>query len=235
MNSADAGAGEHRIGRFGDHRQIDGDPVALLGTPRFQHVGKAADFFVKLAIGNVFAVFGVVALPNDRDLIAALGDMSVDAVGGNIEHAVLEPAHVKILCLPGNVTYLREGLDPVDPRGLFLPEIIGIFDRLVIERGIVSRMDEAALLPLFGDRDDRIAHRVFPLVFPLLRPLSVGRPLLFYSGFPIIPISASSRSAKPNGREFSSLRAASKAIVEKECALWKKATARPQETLETIA
>jgi hypothetical protein len=38
MHGADAGAGEHRIGRFRDHRHVDGDAVALLDAVLLQHV-----------------------------------------------------------------------------------------------------------------------------------------------------------------------------------------------------
>ncbi len=43
MDRADARAGEHRIGRFGDHRHVDGDAVALLDAVLLQHVGEPAD------------------------------------------------------------------------------------------------------------------------------------------------------------------------------------------------
>ena len=48
MHRADAGAGQHGIGRFRDHRQIDGDAVALLDAVRLQHIGEAADLRVQL-------------------------------------------------------------------------------------------------------------------------------------------------------------------------------------------
>ena len=53
MNGADARAGEHRVGRLGDHRQVDGDAVALLDAVRLQDVGEPADALVQLAIGDL--------------------------------------------------------------------------------------------------------------------------------------------------------------------------------------
>ena len=41
MDRADARAGEHRIGRFRDHRHVDGDAVALLDAVLLQHIGEA--------------------------------------------------------------------------------------------------------------------------------------------------------------------------------------------------
>ena len=58
MDGADPRAGEHRVGRLGDHRQIDRDPVALLDAMRLQHIGEAADALVQLAIGDVAAAEG---------------------------------------------------------------------------------------------------------------------------------------------------------------------------------
>ena len=91
MDRADPRAGQHRVGRFRDHRQIDGDAVALLDVPGAQDVGHLADFVVQLAVGDVLGLRGIVALPDDRGLVAALVEMPVDAVPGDVEDAVLEP------------------------------------------------------------------------------------------------------------------------------------------------
>ena len=53
MNRADACAGQHRDGGLGDHRHIDGDPVALLRALGLHHIGKAADFLMQRGIGDV--------------------------------------------------------------------------------------------------------------------------------------------------------------------------------------
>ena len=84
MDRADARAGEHRERRLGDHRQIDGDAVALLDAARLEHIGEAADLVVQLAIGDLAVVLGIVAFPDDRDLVAALREMAVDAVMGDV-------------------------------------------------------------------------------------------------------------------------------------------------------
>jgi hypothetical protein len=43
VDGADAGAGEHRDRRLGDHRQVDRDAVALLDPEPLEHVGELAD------------------------------------------------------------------------------------------------------------------------------------------------------------------------------------------------
>ena len=49
VDRADPRAGQHRVGRFRNHRQIDGDAVALLDVAGAQDVGHPADFVVQLA------------------------------------------------------------------------------------------------------------------------------------------------------------------------------------------
>ena len=52
MNDAQPRAGEHGDGQFGNHRQINGNAVALFDAERFQHVGEFADFLVQLRVGE---------------------------------------------------------------------------------------------------------------------------------------------------------------------------------------
>jgi hypothetical protein len=94
MDSADARASQHGDGDLGDHRQVDGHPVALLDPERFQPVGEAADPFVQIAIGDLVVVGGVVALPDDRHLVAAFFQMPVEAVGRRVQNAVVIPFHM---------------------------------------------------------------------------------------------------------------------------------------------
>ena len=126
MDRADARAGEHRVGRFRNHRHIDGDAVALLDAARFQHIGELADFRVQLPVGDIPVVLRVVALPDDRRLLAALGEMPVDAIVGNVQNAVLEPFDRDVARREGDVLDPGEGLDPVHPLGLFAPETVRV-------------------------------------------------------------------------------------------------------------
>ena len=85
MDGADARAGEHGVGRLGDHRQVDGDAVALLDVAVAQDVGEPADLVVQLLIGDVLGLVGIVAFPDDRGLLGALRQMPVDAIVGGVE------------------------------------------------------------------------------------------------------------------------------------------------------
>ena len=53
MDGADARAGEHGVGRFRNHRQVDGDAIAFLDVAVAQDIGEAADLVVQLLIGDV--------------------------------------------------------------------------------------------------------------------------------------------------------------------------------------
>ena len=127
VDGADARAGQHGVGRLGDHRQVDGDAVALLDAELLQHVGHAADFAVQLAVGDLLRFGRIVAFPDDGDLVGALGEVPVDAVGRDVQHAVVEPADADI----AGVVDVAHGartvrLDPVDALAVLAPELDGI-------------------------------------------------------------------------------------------------------------
>ena len=71
MDGADARAGQHGVGRFRNHRQIDGDAVAFLDVAVAQDIGEAADLVVQLLIGDVLGIFRIVAFPDDGGLVAS--------------------------------------------------------------------------------------------------------------------------------------------------------------------
>jgi hypothetical protein len=72
VDRAEPGAGEHRVSRLRDHRHIDGDPVAAPDAAVAQHVRHPAHLRMQFAVGDVALLGGVVALPDDRHLVAAL-------------------------------------------------------------------------------------------------------------------------------------------------------------------
>src|SRR5580704_18604364 len=43
MDCANTRASEHRVGRLGDHGQVDRDPIAFLDAMSFQHIGEESD------------------------------------------------------------------------------------------------------------------------------------------------------------------------------------------------
>src|SRR3546814_9724142 len=98
---------------FRSHRQIDGDPVALLRPGRLQHIGEAADLRVKLAIADPPRFrLGVIRLPDDGNVVAPAFQMPVKAVGADVQHPVLEPFYAEVRLVEGPVRYLGEWLDP---------------------------------------------------------------------------------------------------------------------------
>ena len=91
MNRADTGAGQHGDGGFRHHWHIDSDDIALFNAEVEQDVSKAADVVMELAISDVFALAGVVAFPDNRGLVAAFGQVAIEAVSGKIQRAVFIP------------------------------------------------------------------------------------------------------------------------------------------------
>ncbi len=162
MDGADAGAGEHRDRRLQDHRHVDGDAVALLDAARLQHVGEAADLGVQLLIGELLVGLGVVAFPQERGLVAALGEMAVDAIVAGVERAVLEPFDRDVVRIVGGVLHLGEGLDPVDALGLLAPELGRVLHRGGVHFLVLGVVHIGALLPIGGNVIDLIGHLNLP-------------------------------------------------------------------------
>ncbi len=187
VDRPDPGAGEHRIGDLGDHRHVDGHPVALADAVRFQHVGELADILVELAIGDRAVRRGrIVRLPEDGGLVAALVEMPVDAVGRDVEFAVLEPLDRDVRCVEGGVLDLGERLDPVEPLGLLGPEAFGVHHRAPVHLVVFCPVDKGAPGPLGRHRMHGLGHSFPPLrsrqrqvmagAFPGLRISPAGAP-----------------------------------------------------------
>src|SRR5215831_331779 len=133
MDRADARASQDRVGRFDNHWEIDGDPVA----------------------------FRVVALPNDRGLIAALVQMTINTVEAGVELAVLEPFDRNIARDEGSILYLGERLRPGDAFGLIRPELVGVLQRRRVHFLVLGLVHEGVRLPLRGHIINLVRHRHF--------------------------------------------------------------------------
>ncbi len=157
MDGADPGAGEHRHGRLGDHRHVDCDAVAALDAELLQDVGEDADVVMEFAIGDVARLARVVAFPDDGRLVAAGGQMAVEAIGGDVEGPVLVPLDRDVRSEAG-VLDPGEGLDPVDPFRLLAPEAVGIAHRTRIHLLVCRSVDIGALRPLGRNRIDLLGH-----------------------------------------------------------------------------
>jgi hypothetical protein len=128
MWGADPGAGQHRHRGLRDHGHVDRDHVALADTKRPQAIGELADLLVELPVADALRFRGIVALPDDGRLVAALREMAVEAVGAGIERAVLEPADMEVAAVEGDVLDLGVGPDPVDALAVLSPEFLRVGD-----------------------------------------------------------------------------------------------------------
>jgi hypothetical protein len=158
MHRADPGAGQHGIGRFGDHRHIDGDAVAFPDAPGFQHIGEFAHFLVKLLVGDVLAVGGIVAFPDDGGLVAARRQVPVDAIGRDIQRSILEPFDGEVGRVERDILDLGERFDPVQPRRLLAPIAVGVFHRRRIGGLILRLGHEGTFFPFLRHRDQALGH-----------------------------------------------------------------------------
>ena len=162
MDRADARAGEHRVGRLGDHRQVDGDAVALLDAMKVQNVGEAVHLVGEFGVGDVAGLGGIVAFPDDRGLVGALGQMAVDAIVGDIGHPVLEPFDRDVVRVEAGVLDLGVGLEPVDPFAVFAPESLRVTQRTLVHLLVLGMIDPSALRPFGGDVIDLVRHEFLP-------------------------------------------------------------------------
>ena len=158
MNGADARAGEHGVGRFRDHRQVDGDAVAILDAMLFQHIGEAADLLVQLTIGDMARDGRVVALPDDRGLVGAVAQMPVDAVHGGVGGSVLEPFDRDIVRLEAGVLHLRIGRDPGQAVALLAPEPFRVVQRPRVKLLVFRLVDGGVRFPLVRRGIDFLGH-----------------------------------------------------------------------------
>ena len=177
MDGADARAGQHGVGRFRDHRQVDGDAIAFLDVAVAQNVGEAADLVVQLLIGDVLGIFRIVAFPDDGGLVASGVQMAVDAVVGDVGGAVLEPFDRDVVFGERGVLDLGEMLHPVDALGLLGPKAVGIGERACVHFLVFGLVDEGALGPLGGNFVDLIRHTVLHCGATCARISSNLRPL----------------------------------------------------------
>ena len=143
----DAGARQHRHRRFGDHRQVDVDPVALDHAKSLEGVGEALHLGVQFGVGDRAGVARL-ALPVDGDPIAVAGsDVAVEAVRRGIELAADEPLGVGQLPVEDR----RPLRVPVEQfGGLRGPEPFVVGSRLVVQE---RPGDEGIALDVLGRRE----------------------------------------------------------------------------------
>jgi hypothetical protein len=107
---------------------------------------------MQLAISDVFALAGVVAFPDDGRLVAALGQVAVEAVSGEVQRAVFIPFNGDVARREGGVFHARIGFDPVKDFALLAPEGIRVGDGLLILRLVLFRVNQATFRNVSGNR-----------------------------------------------------------------------------------
>ena len=69
---------------------------------------------MQLAIGNRQVNLGIVAFPDDCNIVTLRVEMPVDAVVAGIERAIVIPADMQVVLRERHILDLRKRLDPVD-------------------------------------------------------------------------------------------------------------------------
>ncbi len=130
MDGADAGAGLHGDDGLGHQRHVDDDAIATLHTEHPQCVAELADLGMQLAVGQAADV-AVLGFEHQRGMVAAGGEVHIDAVDRGIELAIGEPAVVGGVAV---VERAGEGLVPHQRfAGLCGPEPFGIMRGLLVQ------------------------------------------------------------------------------------------------------
>ena len=121
MDGAQARAGQHGDGGFGDHRHVDDHPVALAHALVAQHRGEGGDVVEQLGIGVAALLAGHGAVIDERGLVRARArdHMAVEAVEAGVAQSAGEPVAVLALA---RIEDPGRRLHPVDVFGGRRPE-----------------------------------------------------------------------------------------------------------------
>ncbi|MNR14695.1 hypothetical protein D3C85_1311820 [compost metagenome] len=105
---------------------------------------------VQFVVGDVGGFSGIVAFPDQGDLLAALRQMPVDAVVADVQSSALEPADLALFQVA--TVDLVPGLRPVEKGlGLLGPEAFRLLDGLPIQALVVGVVEVRALTHGLGD------------------------------------------------------------------------------------
>ena len=99
---------------------------------------------------------GLIGLEDQRDAVAVLGKVPVEAIDRQVELAVGIPADMEVILVEGPVARLRRELVPGQPPRLIEPEAVGIAVRKIVQLGQLARADPC--VEAWRDRIDRLRH-----------------------------------------------------------------------------
>ena len=98
---------------------------------------------MQLAIGDLEVPGWVITLPDNRDVVGFVFEVTIDTVVADIQCAVVVPANVQIVLGKRNVLHFAERFDPVDPLPLLRPKTFVVIDgariQLVVSRFVDQR------------------------------------------------------------------------------------------------
>ncbi|MNH07677.1 hypothetical protein D3C79_670740 [compost metagenome] len=114
---------------------------------------------MQLAIGQLAILGGIVPFPDDGDLVATLLQMAIQAVGRDVEQAVLIPLDGDVARIVGGVLDSGVGLHPVEDLALLTPEGVRILYRCLVHGLITFLVQQGAVADVGLDRVDLVlAH-----------------------------------------------------------------------------
>ena len=163
VHGADPRAGQHRDGKFGNERQIDGHAIAFANAQRFQDVGERRHLAKQLEVGERAAIAGL-AFPDEGRLVAARSShVPIEAVDAGVERPADEPPGMRRLPVEDPIP----GPRPLELRGKTSPEGFGIPLRFGVQALVAHDRARAEFRrrwkrPIFAkeivDLMDRVSH-----------------------------------------------------------------------------
>ena len=171
VDGAEARAGQQHDGELADHRQVDGDAVALLHAVLLEHVGEPADLVEKLLVRARRRVPGV-ALEDDGGLVTLAGlDVPVETVVARVELAALEPLDAR-RGLEAPLEHLVPRLGPHQcVCGALGPVPLGVLDGTLVRGLVLGLALEIGVLRELGRRWEKLSVRRPPCSPPMNHPL----------------------------------------------------------------
>ncbi len=130
VDRADARAGEHGERRLGDHRHVDQHAIAAPHVLRLEDGREPVHLGGKLAVGVAPVLAGLGRDIDQRRLVAARGEMSIDRVVAEIDPPADEPLRERRSRV---IEHRAERRLPVDERGFAAPECLAVGDRAAMQ------------------------------------------------------------------------------------------------------
>ncbi|CAI8157030.1 MAG: Uncharacterised protein [Synechococcus sp. CC9902] len=153
MGRTDPGAGQHRDGRFGNHRHVERNKVALTDSHGLEGIGCLADLPVQLPIGEGPHIAGFTFPDQCCLLCPGAIEMTVKAVVGEVCGPPFEPTG------EWSIRPVENGVKRFEPMqlatGRVSPETIGVAFRCIRQSAVGLKTADPCL---GGNLGRRIEH-----------------------------------------------------------------------------